>query len=133
MLSLGVQGCPHSAVGTRLRHTLLTPTPPTGSRITTMVGQDIRSPGFGLHALKRFPEIVPLVSIMGIAIVGVSTWCGYALMTKTDVKLNRNDLSRWDKIDVNKPQKLLTVNQQYGENPEITALKKELAEAYRGH
>ncbi|XP_071539908.1 normal mucosa of esophagus-specific gene 1 protein-like isoform X2 [Panulirus ornatus] len=91
----------------------------------------MKSPGFSMSTLKRFPEVIPLVAIMGIAITGASAWTIYALMTKTDVQLNRKDLFRWDKIDVTRPQKLLTVNQQYSEDPNVTSLKKELAEAYK--
>lgn len=92
----------------------------------------VKSYGFGLKALKKFPEVLPLVSIMGVATVGVSAFCLYALFEKTDVQINRTDLARWDKIDVNQPQKLVTLNQSYGEDPKITALKKEIAEAYKG-
>ncbi|XP_063587175.1 normal mucosa of esophagus-specific gene 1 protein-like isoform X2 [Penaeus indicus] len=92
----------------------------------------VKSYGFGLKALKKFPEVLPLVSIMGVATVGVSAFCLYALFEKTDVKINRSDLARWDKIDVNQPQKLMTLNQSYGEDPKITALKKEIADAYKG-
>ncbi|XP_042860949.1 uncharacterized protein LOC122246437 isoform X1 [Penaeus japonicus] len=66
----------------------------------------VKSYGFGLKALKKFPEVLPLVSIMGVATVGVGAFCLYALFEKTDVKINRSELARWDTIDVNQPQKV---------------------------
>ncbi|XP_064106082.1 uncharacterized protein LOC135215408 [Macrobrachium nipponense] len=65
----------------------------------------VKSYGFGVKAFKRYPEIIPLVTIMGIATVGVSAFSLYALFKKTDVQINRSDLARWETIDVNKPQK----------------------------
>ncbi|XP_076028746.1 normal mucosa of esophagus-specific gene 1 protein-like [Oratosquilla oratoria] len=88
------------------------------------------SRAFGLKAFKAFPEVFPLCAIMGVAIVGVSTWCLYAL-GKTDVVINRRKLEPWNRVDVNTPQKILTFNQKYYEDPEITALKEEIAQAYK--
>ncbi|XP_050717347.1 uncharacterized protein LOC126999036 isoform X2 [Eriocheir sinensis] len=65
-----------------------------------------RSIGFSMQAFKRYPEIIPLVSILGAAMVGLSVWSGYALLTKSDVKLRRSELSRWDTIQVDQPQKV---------------------------
>ncbi|XP_066967719.1 uncharacterized protein [Macrobrachium rosenbergii] len=65
-----------------------------------------KSFGFGLKALKRYPEIIPLITIMGVATVGVSAFSLYALFKKTDVQINRSDFARWETIDVNKPQKV---------------------------
>ncbi|XP_068233188.1 normal mucosa of esophagus-specific gene 1 protein-like [Palaemon carinicauda] len=91
----------------------------------------VKTVGFGWKAFKKFPEIIPLVTIMGVATVGVSAFSLYSLFCKTDVQINRDELARWQTIDVNKPQKFLTINQTYGEDPAITALKKEINEAYR--
>ncbi|XP_042860950.1 uncharacterized protein LOC122246437 isoform X2 [Penaeus japonicus] len=102
-----MQGLLHSAVGSRLSNTHFTPNPPIPPTAAMSASQNqVKSYGFGLKALKKFPEVLPLVSIMGVATVGVGAFCLYALFEKTDVKINRSELARWDTIDVNQPQKV---------------------------
>ncbi|KAK8388387.1 hypothetical protein O3P69_020406 [Scylla paramamosain] len=42
--------------------------------------------------------------------VGMCVWSGYALVTKTDVQVKRSGLNRWDQIDLNRPQKPVSVH-----------------------
>lgn len=90
-----------------------------------------KSFAFGFKAMKKYPELLPLVTIMGVAVAGVAGFSIYSLFAKIDVQLDKSDAARWETIDLNKPSKFITYNQKYGEDPAITALKQEVSDAYR--
>ncbi|KAL7646508.1 UNVERIFIED_CONTAM: hypothetical protein RMT77_001759 [Armadillidium vulgare] len=85
---------------------------------------------FSLGVLKSNPEVAPLIIIMGVAVAGVTAFTTYSLFNKTDVTLNKSKGDRFNYIDVNKPQKFMTINQKYGEDSKVRELKKEILEAY---
>jgi len=86
---------------------------------------------FGRSAFKRFPELVPLVSIISTAMVGATCFTGYMLATKPDVRVNkRSDVAPWEKVDPEKAQKMYTIHTKYQRNPELDALRKEIG-SYR--
>ncbi|XP_045135867.1 uncharacterized protein LOC123518880 isoform X2 [Portunus trituberculatus] len=77
----------------------------TTTTTTNMSPSQPRSIAFSMQVFKRYPEVIPLVTIIGGAMVGMCVWSGYALVTKTDVQVKRSGLNRWDQIDLNRPQK----------------------------
>uniref|UniRef100_A0A646QCF6 Normal mucosa of esophagus-specific 1 protein n=1 Tax=Hemiscolopendra marginata TaxID=943146 RepID=A0A646QCF6_9MYRI len=83
--------------------------------------------GFGFRALKKYPEIIPLVGIIGVACVGVVAYSIYCF-TKSDVILDRSKAPPWERINPEQPQKLLVVQQEYKKNPELEKLKREMGD-----
>ncbi|XP_074661263.1 normal mucosa of esophagus-specific gene 1 protein-like isoform X2 [Tubulanus polymorphus] len=81
--------------------------------------------GFGLSALRKKWELIPLVTIIGGACVGVSAFCVYAMTTKPDV-VTRRGIPRFEALDPEKPVKLVTLNQQYRSIPELEKLRHEI-------
>jgi hypothetical protein len=86
-----------------------------------------RTFGFGLVALKKFPELIPLVSILGVACAGATFYTIYSVTTKTDVVVNKGqEVPPWEKVNPETPQKFLTFNQKYQKIPELEELRKEI-------
>lgn len=79
------------------------------------------------HNLKKTPEVVPLLAIMGVALTGVTSFCIYALFTKNDVMLNHHSkIPPWEKsIDEVNP-KLLNLHSLQKLDPEVRKLKEEI-------
>lgn len=86
--------------------------------------------GFGLRAMKNFPELIPLVSILSGACVMAASYIGYALYQKPDVTVNKTTSKAegkpWERINPLQTQKLLTFNQRYERNNELEQLRKEI-------
>ncbi|MBN3296387.1 normal mucosa of esophagus-specific gene 1 protein [Amia ocellicauda] len=75
--------------------------------------------------LRKKKELIPLIGFMAIAATGATTASIYFLMTKTDVIINKSgNPEPWDNLDPSKPQKLMTINQQWKPVEELQMLKK---------
>ncbi|XP_014666213.1 PREDICTED: normal mucosa of esophagus-specific gene 1 protein-like [Priapulus caudatus] len=83
--------------------------------------------GFGLRAMKKHPEIIPVTVILGIACTGAIAYPIYSLFFKTDVTIDGGRTARWDSVNPEKPQKFLTFGQEYKSNPEVEKLRAEIA------
>lgn len=84
--------------------------------------------GFGMKAMKKFPELIPLVSILGFACSMAAAYIGYSLYQKSDVIVTKNSRVNhpWERVNPEQAQKLLTLNIKYEKNPELEALRKEI-------
>uniref|UniRef100_A0A4Y0BGT8 Uncharacterized protein n=1 Tax=Anopheles funestus TaxID=62324 RepID=A0A4Y0BGT8_ANOFN len=76
--------------------------------------------GFTMTDVKKNPAVVPLVVIMGTAVIGCSGFIIYASLTRMDVSLNKKVFPH-DTMDVMNPQKkkIFVFNQKYDPNPEL--------------
>ncbi|XP_073706035.1 normal mucosa of esophagus-specific gene 1 protein [Garra rufa] len=75
--------------------------------------------------LKKKKELIPLIGFVGFAAVGAATASIYFLLTKPDVILNkRGNPEPWETLDPSKPQKLITINQQWKPVEELELVKK---------
>ncbi|XP_010743647.1 normal mucosa of esophagus-specific gene 1 protein [Larimichthys crocea] len=64
--------------------------------------------------LMKKKELIPLVGFITFAATGATSTAVYFLFTKTDVILNKtNNPEPWERVDPTKPQKLITINQQW--------------------
>ncbi|XP_076354720.1 normal mucosa of esophagus-specific gene 1 protein-like isoform X2 [Tachypleus tridentatus] len=69
---------------------------------------EMKSFGFGLRAFKKFPEILPLVTILGTACLGTVAFAFYSLYQKSDVIVNkRKEFPPWERVNPETPQKFL--------------------------
>ncbi|XP_054901081.1 normal mucosa of esophagus-specific gene 1 protein-like [Poeciliopsis prolifica] len=67
-----------------------------------------------LQLLKKRKELIPLVGFMAFAATGATSASLYFLFNKTDVILNKTENPEpWERVDPSKPQKLITINQQW--------------------
>ncbi|XP_038002800.1 normal mucosa of esophagus-specific gene 1 protein isoform X3 [Motacilla alba alba] len=78
-----------------------------------------------LHTLKTKKELIPLAGILSFAAVGAFSFCVYSLFCKSDVIIHKIGGSEpWQNIDPAKPQKLVTINQQWQPIEELEEVKK---------
>jgi len=84
--------------------------------------------GFGMMAFKKFPELIPLAAIISSACVGCAAFCGYALATKPDVRLNKSsELPPWERVQPGEYRKMRVVNKDiYKIDPEVEKLRREI-------
>ncbi|XP_061078638.1 normal mucosa of esophagus-specific gene 1 protein isoform X2 [Conger conger] len=74
--------------------------------------------------LRKRKELIPLIGFMGFAAAGATTASIYFLFTKSDVILNKTENPEpWEQLDPSKPQKLITINQQWKPVEELQLLK----------
>ncbi|XP_008402832.1 normal mucosa of esophagus-specific gene 1 protein-like [Poecilia reticulata] len=67
-----------------------------------------------IQLLKKRKELIPLVGFMAFAATGATSASMYFLFTKSDVILNKSkNPEPWERLDPSKPQKLITINQQW--------------------
>ncbi|XP_032416231.1 normal mucosa of esophagus-specific gene 1 protein-like [Xiphophorus hellerii] len=67
-----------------------------------------------IQLLKKRKELIPLVGFMAFAATGATSASLYFLFTKSDVILNKTkNPEPWERLDPSKPQKLITINQQW--------------------
>ncbi|XP_014854126.1 normal mucosa of esophagus-specific gene 1 protein-like [Poecilia latipinna] len=67
-----------------------------------------------IQLLKKRKELIPLVGFMAFAATGATSASLYFLFTKSDVILNKSENPEpWERLDPSKPQKLITINQQW--------------------
>ncbi|KAI5097839.1 normal mucosa of esophagus-specificprotein 1 protein, partial [Silurus meridionalis] len=70
-------------------------------------------------------QLIPLIGFMAFAATGATSACLYFLFTKTDVILNKtSNPEPWERLDPTKPQKLITINQQWKPVEELELVKK---------
>ncbi|KAL5019813.1 hypothetical protein ScPMuIL_002705 [Solemya velum] len=82
---------------------------------------------FGLKALKRYPELLPIVFCVSVPVIGGLIYIGYGLATKSDVRINKSGKTPdWENVEYGKNQKLLHFNQEYRSIPELEKLRKEI-------
>ncbi|KAK9959233.1 hypothetical protein ABG768_011301 [Culter alburnus] len=75
--------------------------------------------------LKKRKELIPLIGFVGCAALGAATASIYFLLTKPDVILNKtSNPEPWEMLDPSKPQKLMTINQQWKPVEELELVKK---------
>ncbi|XP_006628702.1 normal mucosa of esophagus-specific gene 1 protein [Lepisosteus oculatus] len=74
--------------------------------------------------LRKKKELIPLIGIMTFAATGATTACLYFLFTKSDVIINKaGNPEPWENLDPRKPQKLITINQQWKPVEELQMVK----------
>ncbi|XP_041082291.1 normal mucosa of esophagus-specific gene 1 protein-like [Polyodon spathula] len=74
--------------------------------------------------LKKKKELIPLIGIMTFAATGATSFGIYFLATKPDVILFKSQNPEpWESLDPSKPQKLLTINQQWKPVEEVQIVK----------
>ncbi|XP_055010729.1 normal mucosa of esophagus-specific gene 1 protein [Boleophthalmus pectinirostris] len=77
-----------------------------------------------VQILKKKKELIPLIGFMAFAATGATTASLYFLFTKTDVVINKTgNPEPWERVDPSKPQKLITINQQWKPIEELQAVK----------
>ncbi|XP_041356248.1 normal mucosa of esophagus-specific gene 1 protein-like [Gigantopelta aegis] len=88
---------------------------------------NISSLAFSRRVFKNFPELIPLASFIGAAVLGCGTYMVYAITTKPDVRVNKKtDQPPWEKVKGNQSTKMMNINQQYQEIPELQKLRDEI-------
>ncbi|KAF7647846.1 hypothetical protein LDENG_00165770 [Lucifuga dentata] len=74
--------------------------------------------------LRKKKELIPLIGFMAFAATGATTASLYFLFTKPDVILNKTkNPEPWERLDPSKPQKLITINQQWKPIEELELVK----------
>ncbi|XP_019389199.1 PREDICTED: normal mucosa of esophagus-specific gene 1 protein [Crocodylus porosus] len=75
--------------------------------------------------LRKKKELIPLIGFVTFAGVGAVCACVYALVSKTDVIINKSDNPEpWERVDPTKPRKLLTFYQEWKPIEELEEVKK---------
>ncbi|BFZ25784.1 hypothetical protein BsWGS_28822 [Bradybaena similaris] len=86
-----------------------------------------RSFGFGLKALKRYPELLPLVGIISAACIGGTSFIFYSLATKPDVRVVKSRGPAYEDVSPTDSRKLVHFHKdQYKPIPELEELRKEI-------
>ncbi|XP_054858809.1 normal mucosa of esophagus-specific gene 1 protein [Eublepharis macularius] len=76
------------------------------------------------HLLKKKKELIPLVGFMGFAGLW-ATYSAFYALGKTDVIINKHgNPEPWEHIDPTKPQKLITINQEWKPIEELEKVRK---------
>ncbi|XP_036952165.1 normal mucosa of esophagus-specific gene 1 protein [Acanthopagrus latus] len=74
--------------------------------------------------LRKKKELIPLIGFMTLAAMGATSAATYFLLTKPDVIINKTkNPEPWERVDPSKPQKLLTINQQWKPVEELQLVK----------
>ncbi|XP_071376953.1 normal mucosa of esophagus-specific gene 1 protein [Centroberyx affinis] len=77
-----------------------------------------------IKMLRKKKELIPLIGFMAFAATGAASASLYFLFTKPDVILNRTrNPEPWERLDPSKPQKLITINQQWKPVEELELVK----------
>ncbi|XP_057688402.1 normal mucosa of esophagus-specific gene 1 protein [Corythoichthys intestinalis] len=119
-----LSSCPHCRHQPRVggRDALLTHTPRTSQRLQVLKNL-YKMRGF-FQMLNKKKELIPLIGIVSLAAMGAATISIYFLLTKSDVILNKtSNPEPWERVDPSKPQKLLTINQQWKPVKELELVK----------
>ncbi|BFZ13596.1 hypothetical protein BsWGS_16635 [Bradybaena similaris] len=87
----------------------------------------VKTFGFGLVAMKKFPELIPLVGIIGGACVMASAFIGYALATKPDVRVVKSRGPAYEDVLPTESRKIINLDRtKYQPIPELQQLRKEI-------
>ncbi|XP_034417757.1 normal mucosa of esophagus-specific gene 1 protein [Cyclopterus lumpus] len=74
--------------------------------------------------LRKKKELIPLIGCIAFAATGATSAALYFLFTKPDVILNKTkNPEPWERLDPSKPQKLITINQQWKPVEELEYVK----------
>ncbi|KAL8197254.1 UNVERIFIED_CONTAM: hypothetical protein K2H54_018020 [Gekko kuhli] len=74
--------------------------------------------------LKKKKELIPLIGFVGFAGVGAVVSSLYAF-TKSDVIVNKHgNPEPWEHVDPTKPQKLVSINQEWKPIEELEEVRK---------
>ncbi|KAM3877430.1 normal mucosa of esophagus-specific gene 1 protein [Diretmus argenteus] len=74
--------------------------------------------------LRKHKDLIPMLGFVAFAGTGACSAATYFLFTKTDVIVNKSrNPEPWDRVDPSKPQKLITINQQWKPIEELELLK----------
>ncbi|XP_029314916.1 normal mucosa of esophagus-specific gene 1 protein [Cottoperca gobio] len=74
--------------------------------------------------LRKKKELIPLIGFVAFAATGAASAAIYFLLTKPDVILNKTrNPEPWERVDPSKPQKLITINQQWKPVEELEYVK----------
>ncbi|XP_023669934.1 normal mucosa of esophagus-specific gene 1 protein-like [Paramormyrops kingsleyae] len=74
--------------------------------------------------LRNKKELIPLIGCMAFAAAGATTASIYFLLTKPDIIINKkHNPEPWENLDPSKPQKLITINQQWKPVEELQLVK----------
>ncbi|XP_036420483.1 normal mucosa of esophagus-specific gene 1 protein [Colossoma macropomum] len=77
-----------------------------------------------LQMLRKRKELIPLIGFMAFAATGATSASIYFLLTKPDVILNKtNNPEPWETLDPSKPQKLITIKQEWKPVEELQIVK----------
>ncbi|XP_072551417.1 normal mucosa of esophagus-specific gene 1 protein [Salminus brasiliensis] len=77
-----------------------------------------------LQMLSKKKELIPLIGFMAFAATGATSAAIYFLLTKPDVILNKSQNPEpWEMVDPSKPQKLITIKQQWKPVEELQIVK----------
>nr|XP_020461451.1 normal mucosa of esophagus-specific gene 1 protein [Monopterus albus]XP_020461452.1 normal mucosa of esophagus-specific gene 1 protein [Monopterus albus] len=75
--------------------------------------------------LGKRKELIPLVGFMTLAATGATSASLYFLCTKPDVIVNKtSNPEPWERLDPSKPQKFITINQEWKPVEELELVKK---------
>ncbi|KAM9860422.1 normal mucosa of esophagus-specific gene 1 protein [Aulostomus maculatus] len=75
--------------------------------------------------LRKKKELIPLIGFTAVAATGATSAAIYFLLTKPDVILNKtSNPEPWERVDPSKPQKLVTIHQQWKPVEELELVKK---------
>lgn len=78
----------------------------------------------GIKAMITHKEVLPLVAIMGVAVVGCAGFCLYTF-NKPDVMLSRADeIPSWMRYSADKRQKLYTDDKNWKKDERIIEMEK---------
>jgi len=83
---------------------------------------------FSLRGLAKYWELSPLLICLGGACTMGMTFSVYSLIHKSDVAVSRRqETPPWERVNIETPQKLWTMNIKYGkESPEVQKLREEI-------
>lgn len=82
--------------------------------------------------LRRFPELIPLVSIIGGALAMGGCFIGYSLCTKPDIRIMKSiTVAPHEEVQPTESRKLYTrTKENYQAIPELEELRKEIGSYY---
>ncbi|XP_063170212.1 normal mucosa of esophagus-specific gene 1 protein [Candoia aspera] len=74
--------------------------------------------------LKKHRELIPLAMIMTATLSGMA-FTGINALRRSDIIIDRwNNPEPWEKVDPTKPQKLLSIHQQWKPIKELEEIRK---------
>lgn len=85
--------------------------------------------GFGISALRKYPELIPLVSVVSFAIGFATVFSFYSLRKKPDVQVVRGHGHKtvWENVKPTEKRKLRVVNPDvYKPIPQVESMKREI-------
>ncbi|XP_067139171.1 normal mucosa of esophagus-specific gene 1 protein-like [Centruroides vittatus] len=78
---------------------------------------------FSFRTMRKHPELIPLVFVTTVAMTGMASSVLYHIFYNLDARFVKGDYPRWEMVDPEKPQKLITINQKWERIPELDELR----------